>query len=230
MKISPLFMIVIWPMVYDAQADSTPLPWFGDTGVVVHEWKYPAGFAHGIVVDGSVAGNVYYATPYAHLPHLQSASNWLKYPSLLHGATEIAVAGRIQLVTDWWQVLDHPLRYEPFGGGSIIFNATFISSYILNATTIFADAVVTEPTAMWFDGDHSLRTIYLREPAYEGTLKITAITSPRISHLVELQKDNHYVEITQPGLLGARAHIIAVSPMEKWWKRVKFKFEYVPVR
>lgn len=109
-------------------------------------------------------------------------------------------------------------------------NATTINSTILNATTIFADAVITEPTAMWFDGDHSLRTIYLREPAYEGTLKITAITSPRISHLVELQKDNHYVEITQPGLLGARAHIIAVSPMEKWWKRVKFKFEYVPVR
>lgn len=118
-------------------------------------------------------------------------------------------------------------KWEPWPPihAGMVFSATTI-----NATTIISDGVVTEPTAMWIDGDHSLRVIYLREPAYQGTLKITGETSPRISHLYELQKGNHYEEITQPGLLGARDEIIAVSPQEKWWRRVKFKFEYVPVK
>lgn len=198
------------------------------------------GKAH-INAASRVSGSIFYASPWEIMPSATDAipgagtayTEGFQLGDIIQSSTRsLYVCDLVDGVSTWVSLLTSI-------SGQEVFNSTYInnyiSSYIDNITTVYienvyADAVLSSKKTQWFMGDHSLRTIYLDEPAYEGTLTITAITSARISHLVELEKDNHYVEITSPGLLGASDTILAVSPMEKWWKRTRFRFEYYPVR
>jgi len=98
-----------------------------------------------------------------------------------------------------------------------------IVSNIINSSTVYVNGtpIAATPTTQWYTGDHSVANVTLDSPAYDGTLHITCITDPDISHPIEWVEDYHYTTN-----LDGNGYIESVTPLDKWYIHTTFRFWY----
>ena len=101
--------------------------------------------------------------------------------------------------------------------------SNYITSVTIVSTTLVVDGIplIPIPDIQWYTGDHAITNVTLDNPAYDGTLHITCITDPDISHPIEWVEDYHYsINLDDDG------YIESVTPLDKWYIHTIFRFKY----
>ena len=117
----------------------------------------------------------------------------------------------------WSKFIGSASPVIPYATATIIHSSTIITN------NLYVDGIplIPIPDIQWYTGDHTITNVTLDNPAYDGTLHITCITDPDISHPIEWVEDYHYsINLDDDG------YIESVTPLDKWYIHTIFRFKY----